>query len=81
MLVQTIRKNAAKQGAPYIIVFAAWAARNGRPLVTWALSSRTPTRPELIEAIVAAGFTQEVAVVAAERELKKSNNKPANPAA
>jgi hypothetical protein len=51
MLVQTIRKNAAKSGAPHIILLPAWAARDGEPVVMWALSSRTPTKAEIAAAV------------------------------
>jgi hypothetical protein len=51
MLVQTIRKNAAKSGAPHIILLPAWAARNGEPVVLWSLSHRTPTKEEIAAAV------------------------------
>jgi hypothetical protein len=51
MLVQTIRKNAAKQGAPHIIIMPSWVSRNGEPVVLWALTSRTPTPAEIAEAV------------------------------
>jgi len=51
MLVQTIRRNAAKQKAPQIIILPGWASLNGEPLVTWMLSSRRPTKEEIAEAV------------------------------
>jgi hypothetical protein len=51
MLVQTIRKNAAKQGAPCIIIMPSWVSRDGEPVVLWALSHRTPTKEEIAAAV------------------------------
>jgi hypothetical protein len=51
-LVNAVRRNLTKQGAPLIIILPAWCARDGEPLVTWATDHRKPT-PEEIAAAVA----------------------------
>jgi hypothetical protein len=64
MLVQTIRKNATKQGAPHFVILPAWAARDGEPIMTWSLRSRTPTKAEIAAAVT---------------EWKRKHAKPSNP--
>jgi hypothetical protein len=49
MLVQAVRRNTAKQTAPYIIVIDAHDGRD--PIVTWALDHRKPTPAEITTAI------------------------------
>lgn len=51
MLVQTIRRNAKKQGAPHIIIMPAWVTRGREPMVTWTLDCRTPTKEEIAAAV------------------------------
>ena len=75
MLVQAVRKNQTKQTKALVFVIPSYIGPEGsEPVVFGAPEHRPPTRSELITAIVAAGYTQEVAVAAAERELKKQSH-------
>jgi hypothetical protein len=75
---RVIRRRLEHQRAPHLIVLQPWTARgrNGMPIWFGIPGDRPPTQEELISAIVAAGFTREVAIAAAERELKKLTPKP-----
>jgi hypothetical protein len=60
VLIASMRRNAKKTGAPHIIILPSWCARDGEPLVTYALDSRKPT-PEEIAVAVAAWKRDQVA--------------------
>jgi hypothetical protein len=51
MMLQAVKRNQKKQGAPLIIILPAWCARDGEPLVTWATDHRTPTKEEIAAAV------------------------------
>jgi hypothetical protein len=72
-LVNAVRRNLTKQGAPLIIILPAWCARDGEPLVTWATDHRTPTKEEIAAAV--AQWKREQA--AAKQTDEPSTMKPA----
>lgn len=51
MMIQAVKRNLAKTKGPRIIIFPAWASRDGEPLVTWSLAHRTPTPDEIAAAV------------------------------
>jgi hypothetical protein len=51
VLVQTIRRNAKKQGAPIISVCGGWGGRE--PFAVYSLNHRKPTEAEIAAAIAA----------------------------
>jgi hypothetical protein len=78
-IVNAVRAKLKKHKEPVVLVLPPYATPEGaEPLVMVFPDHRPPTEPELVAAIVAAGFPHEVAVATAVKFVKQFTPKPAN---
>jgi hypothetical protein len=77
-VTRIIRRKMQKQGAPKIIFMPAWCARDGEPLVIYALDHRAPTKEEIAVAVAAWKREQAAAKPTDEVHEKPSTMKPAH---